>query len=319
MALTPSQAKKLGLRPGHRVALDQPPPGWSLAAPPPNLVYVGATQPADVVVGFFRAAAQLPERLPDLAQRIRPDGALWVAWPRRAAGHTSDITDHIVRRHALALGLVDVMVSAGPSRTHAGSNVAAIDDDWSGLRFVRRAPTVIVLNGASSAGKSSIARALQALLPDPWLTFGVDTFVDALPPEGSWAAAGQAIDFHPDGSISVGPRFRELEELWMAGVAAMARAGARIILDEVFLSGGQGQARWRKVLTGLDVLWVGVRCDPDVAEAREAARGDRIAGMARLQAAQVHAGVAYDLEIDTTATDPGACARMIQAHIEPAG
>ncbi len=183
---------------------------------------------------------------------------------------------------------------------------------------MRRGPTVIVLNGGSSAGKSSIARALQALLPDPWLTFGVDSLVDALPPEGS-RAGNQAITFHPDGSISLGPRFRALEEAWMAGVAAMARAGARLILDEVFLSGGEGQARWQKALDGLPVLWVGVRCDPDVAAAREAARGDRIPGMARLQAAQVHKGVVYDIEVDTTATDPGACARMIAARVEKTG
>lgn len=170
-------------------------------------------------------------------------------------------------------------------------------------------PDVVVLNGGSSAGKSSIARALQRLLPDPWLTFGVDTLVDALPP------SGQAIAFHPDGSITLGPRFRELEEAWMQGVAAMVRAGARVILDEVFLGGGASQARWVKALDGLAVLWVGVRCDPEVAAAREAAREDRVTGMARKQAAAVHQGVTYDLEVDTAATDPDACARTIAARI----
>jgi hypothetical protein len=80
---------------------------------------------ADVIISFFTAAAQLGERLPELADRIRPDAALWVTWPRRAAGHNSDITDNVVRDHALPLGIVDV-------------KVAAIDDDWSGLRFVWR-------------------------------------------------------------------------------------------------------------------------------------------------------------------------------------
>ena len=78
-----------------------------------------------MIISFFSAAAELTPRLPELASRIHPEGALWVAWPRRAAGHESDITDVIVRESALPLGIVDV-------------KVAAIDEDWSGLRFVWR-------------------------------------------------------------------------------------------------------------------------------------------------------------------------------------
>ena len=77
--------------------------------------------PADVVLAFFREEAELPERLPALAQRIFPAGSLWVAWPRRAGGHQSDITENALREHALPLGIVD-------------TKVAAIDEDWSGLQ-----------------------------------------------------------------------------------------------------------------------------------------------------------------------------------------
>jgi len=119
------QGRKLGLKPGHRVCLDHAPPGWYLTDPPPGLVHVGGAEPADVVLGFFSSAAELPLRLPGLVRRIYPAGALWVAWPRRAAGHRSDITDNVVREHALPLGVVDV-------------KVAAIDDDWSGQRLVWR-------------------------------------------------------------------------------------------------------------------------------------------------------------------------------------
>ena len=115
----------MGIKPGLRVALDAAPPGWALADPPDGLIPVAGDEPADVIIGFFTAAAELPDRLPDLVPRIYPSGALWVAWPRRAGGHDSDITDNIVREQALALGVVDV-------------KVAAIDDDWSGLRFVWR-------------------------------------------------------------------------------------------------------------------------------------------------------------------------------------
>jgi hypothetical protein len=119
------QARKLGLKPGQRVALDHPPAHWRLTEPPPELTHVEAREPADVVISFFGAARELPDRLPGLVKRIYPAGALWVAWPRHAGGHHSDITDNVIREQALPLGVVDV-------------KVAAIDDDWSGIRLVWR-------------------------------------------------------------------------------------------------------------------------------------------------------------------------------------
>jgi chloramphenicol 3-O phosphotransferase len=86
---------------------------------------------------------------------------------------------------------------------------------------------VIVLNGASSSGKSGIARCLQAILPDPWLALGVDTFIQTMPFALQTSAAG--IEVAEDGQVVVGPHFRALEAAWMEGIAAMTRAGARII------------------------------------------------------------------------------------------
>jgi chloramphenicol 3-O phosphotransferase len=172
---------------------------------------------------------------------------------------------------------------------------------------------VIVLNGGSSSGKSGVARCLQAVLPVPWLTLGVDSLIEAMP--AFLQAADAGIVFAPDGGVSIGPGFDALQAAWMEGVAAMVRAGARVILDDVFLGGAASQRRWQKVLTGLDVLWVGVRCDGAVAAAREMARGDRVQGMAASQAEIVHQGVVYDLEVDTTHTEALACARAIAARL----
>ncbi|HWD08220.1 MAG TPA: DUF3052 family protein [Actinomycetota bacterium] len=121
------QARKLGIKPGMAVALDSAPEGWGLTDPPPGLKLLdgGRAEPVDVVIAFFRRSADLAERLPALARRIFPAGALWVAWPRRAAGHRSDLTDTGIRACALPLGVVDV-------------KVAAIDDDWSALKLVWR-------------------------------------------------------------------------------------------------------------------------------------------------------------------------------------
>ncbi|MCU1422364.1 MAG: hypothetical protein JWN36_2015 [Microbacteriaceae bacterium] len=118
-----SQSRKLGLKPGQRVALVGADPGWALAdAPPLEFVDDG---PADVVIAFLRSAVEVEPTLVALGERIRPAGAIWAAWPRRAAGHVSDVGDAVIREAVLPHGLVDV-------------KVAAIDHDWSGLKIVWR-------------------------------------------------------------------------------------------------------------------------------------------------------------------------------------
>jgi len=133
------QSAKLGLKPGQDVRLHQPPPGWALTDPQPGLS-VGSSgglsgdAAADVIIAFFTRADDIAGEIGELARRIYPAGALWVAWPRRAAGHHSDITDNVIRTHALPVGLVDV-------------KVAAIDDDWSGLRVVWRTENRLIEPG----------------------------------------------------------------------------------------------------------------------------------------------------------------------------
>ncbi|MCU1478017.1 MAG: hypothetical protein JWQ64_2710 [Subtercola sp.] len=120
-----AQARKLGLKAGTRLSLANAPAEWMLDSPPPNLIRVDDPAPADVIVAFVTRAADLAPCIPNLAERIFPAGALWIAWPRKAAGHVSDLGDTVVRNTVLEFGLVD-------------TKVAAIDDDWSGLKFVWR-------------------------------------------------------------------------------------------------------------------------------------------------------------------------------------
>ena len=172
---------------------------------------------------------------------------------------------------------------------------------------------VIVLNGGSSSGKTGIARCLQAILPQPWISLSVDDLVDALPQSLTDSGSGIAVGQH--GEVLVGAGFREIEAAWMAGVAAMARAGGRIVFDDVFLSGAASQERVRVSLEGLAVLWVGVHCAPEIAAGREIGRGNRAAGMAASQVETVHQGVVYDIEIDTSHTESLDCARVIAARV----
>jgi hypothetical protein len=130
---TTGSAKKLGIKPGSTLVLCGADESWTVADLPDDVtvVRVELAEPPDagtaemVTIAFARSQAELDSALEVLARSIYPAGALWVAWPRRAGGHTSDITDNTIRAAALALGIVDV-------------KVAAIDDDWSGLRFVWR-------------------------------------------------------------------------------------------------------------------------------------------------------------------------------------
>jgi hypothetical protein len=118
------QARKLGLSPGMRISILEAPTGWTLDDPP-ELDVVGEDASADLVLVFVREATAIEERLVSLGRRIHPAGMLWVAWPRKAAGHVSDVTDSVIRDSVLPYGLVDV-------------KVAAIDEDWSGLKIVWR-------------------------------------------------------------------------------------------------------------------------------------------------------------------------------------
>lgn len=172
-------------------------------------------------------------------------------------------------------------------------------------------PQVLVLNGGSSSGKSTLARALQELLDGSWLRLGVDTLVDAAPPR-LFGAAGLSLG--DDGEVAVGPDWVAVERQWMTGVAAMAAAGARLLVEDNFVSGPGAQQRWQQALRDVAVGWVSVRCSPEIVTEREAARGDRVAGMAASQAESVHTGITYDLVVDTGRSTPERLATVVRAH-----
>ncbi len=105
---------------------------------------------------------------------------------------------------------------------------------------------IILLNGGSSAGKSTLARRLQELLPEPWLSLGVDDLIRAAPP--SMEDTPDGLTIASDGGITVGPAYRQLEVAWAAGIAAIARSGVGVIVDEVLVDGETGQTRWNTAL-----------------------------------------------------------------------
>jgi chloramphenicol 3-O phosphotransferase len=163
-----------------------------------------------------------------------------------------------------------------------------------------RKAQIIILNGPSSSGKSTIARALQDLSAELVIHLDLDTFRRMLPP-GFFDV--------PDRDTF---RARVAHVLYAANrtVAALAAGGDGVILDIVL-------PRWDILQDAVErfrpyqVLFVGLFCPPEELDRREEERGDRRAGLARGQADWVHRAGTYDLVLDTSRCSPGECARQI--------
>ena len=117
------QLQKLGIVPGVRLRMVGADPGWSFAERLDDIEVVNEG-PCNIALIFVRTLAELDNVL-RWGELVYPSGACWVAWPRKAVGHVSEVDENAIRDAALAVGMVDV-------------KVAAIDDDWSGLKIVWR-------------------------------------------------------------------------------------------------------------------------------------------------------------------------------------
>ena len=121
-------AKKLGIKEGHRIALVNAPQNFEreLGPLPAGVVIVQRLQPSLNLILFFAASqSELTKRFAGLAKRLVSNGMLWVAWPKKSSGVATDLSFEVVQRIGLAEGLVD-------------TKVCAVNDVWSGLRFVFR-------------------------------------------------------------------------------------------------------------------------------------------------------------------------------------
>ena len=118
--------RKLGIKPEARLAVLDAPTGFAIPDLPAGVDPRSAARGVfDVIVSFHTSRASLAQRLPTLMRALHVDGGLWIAWPKRASGVPTDISEDVVREVALPTGLVDVKVCAS-------------DDVWSGLRLCLR-------------------------------------------------------------------------------------------------------------------------------------------------------------------------------------
>ena len=175
-----------------------------------------------------------------------------------------------------------------------------------------RSGRIILINGTSSSGKTTIVKGLQSALPDLWLEMGIDRFAYALPGrvlgEPTWPQLFRYVrpDGEPDGrfTIETTPLGQRFISGMHATAAALAEAGLNVIVDHVLLEQAwldECSRRW----AGFAVLVVGVRCPLDVVVERERARQDRTLGQAEAQFAVVHRWAdRYDVEVDTSVLTP---------------
>jgi chloramphenicol 3-O phosphotransferase len=185
---------------------------------------------------------------------------------------------------------------------------------------------VVVLNGTSSAGKSTLAAGLQARLTDGgacWFVIGIDDMFAKLPAQ--WVTYGPHVGAHADEGIAfrfvdgvierrIGPVGEQVMAGYRGWVASTARAGLSVIVDEVLLSEDDWHG-WQEALAGLDVLWVQVACGLEAVEARERTRGDRPIGLARSQIDLVHRHPDYGVVVDTASFGPDDSVDLVLAAL----
>lgn len=190
-------------------------------------------------------------------------------------------------------------------------------------------PQLILVNGPSSAGKTTLCRALQQKILDPYLLVGFDDFVFMTAPRyyrgadtgrqderDAFTALGvemitTSMPGDPVGVMAkFGPVFRRLLDSMAPAVRALIDGGNAVIFDHVLHDHAMYES-FRRATAGLDVFTVGVTCPIGVLEARERERGDRVLGRARGLMGVVHGFCSYDLTVDTAALSPEACVAAI--------
>jgi chloramphenicol 3-O phosphotransferase len=176
-------------------------------------------------------------------------------------------------------------------------------------------PRIIILNGTGSVGKTSTAQALQTITAELFLHVELDAFIGMIPPKMVGHPEGLIFETHhrdgkPYVTVKTGTQYEGVLVGMRQAIAAMAAHGNNLIIDDI-VNGEEGVRRYRDLLSGHEVCFVGLFAPLDVIEARELARGDRPPGLARSGYERVHRGITYDLEIDTATSTPMEVAQKI--------
>lgn len=168
---------------------------------------------------------------------------------------------------------------------------------------------IIYLNGPSSSGKTTLAKALQDAFEEQFLHVGIDKIIGWMPEKvNNWTGGEAPIGYswkknedefgNPIQELQVGPYAQKIGKTFQEVILTLVKMGHHIIIDDVSF-GKQQLDEWKEILKDFRVLWVGVNAPLAVLEQREKERGNRIQGSARGQFYKVHVDIVYDLEINT--------------------
>jgi chloramphenicol 3-O phosphotransferase len=168
---------------------------------------------------------------------------------------------------------------------------------------------IIYLNGPSSSGKTTVAKALQEALSEPYLHIGIDKLIGFMPDKiNNWTGGEALLGFSwkesldPTGNsiyeIQCGPFAKKIIRTLKDIALLLASQGYHLIIDDVAFDPIEVE-EWKELLKGYHTLYVGVLTPLDILEEREQRRGNRFPGTARGQYFKVHQNVSYDLEINT--------------------
>ena len=172
---------------------------------------------------------------------------------------------------------------------------------------MRLPSTIILLNGVSSAGKTSIAKVLARTMEAPYLQVSIDAFEEMLPDR-----------YEEGGPFAWEALFPQLLAGFHRSIAALASAGNNLIVDHVMVYREGWASTLADCVSALEpfpVYFIGVRCSLEEAVRREQARGDRVIGTAERQFSRVHRHNLYDMEVDTTHASPEVCAERIRTFV----
>lgn len=203
--------------------------------------------------------------------------------------------------------------SAAPAPTPGGADVVG---------------RIVLLNGSSSAGKTTLAAALQDVMPDPWHHIALDHYRDGMPgryrginsPEGTSGAAGlNVVPIRKHGELVTSICFGAMGQRMLRGmhraIAAFAAVGNNVVVDDILFDAALLDD-YLLALQGFAVYFVGVRCPIEIVQARENSRMGRFPGTALSHFDEVHLHGHYDVEVDTGAESPRDCALRIRARLD---
>lgn len=182
--------------------------------------------------------------------------------------------------------------------------------------------SVILLNGPSSAGKTTIMKELQKILPEPFLAKSLDEYIVMLPeymndynatlaPHKGFGWVREYDEYNrPLSHLTPGEYGIKVYDVFKLQIQQLAQHGFHVIVDNVALTADDYQ-KWKEHLNLYTLFTVKIDASPEVLDNREKSRCDRVLGVSRALQQTVHRNYSYDYQLDTTTDSPSACAKLI--------